>query len=91
MILIRPGFSLRNYGKSNSIGTCAEPFSGAGTHFDKIGQIDLKLGLVEKRLTCSLRDLRTWSGCWTSSNHTCIVLFLSFVRYQQKHCQDVFN
>ena len=28
---------------------------------------------------------------WTSSNYTCIVVFLAFVRYQQNHHQKVFN
>jgi len=49
------------------------PFNVRGPILIKIDQIGLKLALVEKRLTCSLhRDLRTWSGCRTSSNYTCI-------------------
>jgi len=56
------------------------PYTGAGTHFDTIGQIDttgkigVKLAVVEKRLTCILQcDLYAWSSCWTSSNYTCTV------------------
>jgi len=49
--------------------------------------------MVEKRLlavfivTCAL-DLAV---VLTSSNYTCIVSFLAFVCYQQKHHQKVFN
>jgi len=70
---------------ANSVGTCSWPFISARAHFDKIGQIGLKLALVQKRLTCSLHgDLRTWSSCWISSNHSCVVFA---VRYQQNHRQ----
>jgi len=75
-----------------SIGACAGPSIGEWTHFDKIGQIRLKLALVEKRLSCSLHcDLHTWSICWNSSNYTWIVLFLAFVCYQQNHRHEVFT
>jgi len=41
---------------------------------------------------CSLHcDLHTWSSCRTSSNYTCMVLFLAFIRYQQNHRRKVFS
>jgi len=67
---------------ANSVGTCAWPSISARAYFDQIG---LKRALVQKRLACTLHgDLRTWSSCWTSSNHEWVVFA---VRYQQNHRQ----